>query len=76
MMVIAAISYIKEKRIKNVSVKIKILSIILYPFFSLLLVAMQVAMLFSKQFAWTQIKHTDTSNYETFNLGQGENHQR
>ena len=67
MMFLAALSYIKERRIKNVSLKIKIFSIILYPFFSLLLVVLQVVMLFTRKFSWTQINHTDTSNYETFN---------
>ena len=73
MMLLAALSYIKERRIKNVSLKIKIFSIILYPFFSLLLVVLQVVMLFTRKFSWTQINHTDTSNYETFNSESQEN---
>ena len=73
MMFLAALSYIKERRIKNVSLKIKIFSIILYPFFSLLLVVLQVVMLFTRKFSWTQINHTDTSNYETFNSESQEN---
>lgn len=65
---IAIISYIFErKRIKNVSLRVKISSILLWPVFCLLLVPLQLVALFTKKFAWTPITHSNSASHATFN---------
>lgn len=59
--------YVKEKRIKGVPTGQKILSVLLYPFFGLLLVPLQIQALFTKKFEWKPIDHKNASNFETFN---------
>lgn len=64
----AIICYIMErKRIKNVSLKVKITSTLLWPFFAMLLVPLQIQAMFTRKFVWKPIVHSDSANHETFN---------
>lgn len=63
------VCYVKEKRIREVSVGRKILSVLLFPLFGILIVPLQIAAIFTKKFEWTQIVHSNESNFETFNKG-------
>ncbi len=68
LMLSAIICYIKErKRIKNVSMGVKIASVFLWPIFALLMVPLQIIALFTKKLTWTPIDHKDTANHESFN---------
>ena len=64
----AIICYIKErKRIKDVPFHVKFVSVLLYPFFTLMLVPLQIVALFTRRFVWTPIEHKDTASHESFN---------
>lgn len=65
---VAGICYYKErKRIKNVSTKLKITSILIYPIFASLLILLQLFSAFTRKFVWKQIEHKDVAKFETFN---------
>lgn len=67
----AIICYAKErKRIKNVSLGLKIFSIFVWPFYALLLAPLQIVAMFTKKLTWKPIVHSDTSSFETFNSSQ------
>ena len=68
LLISAIICYIKERhRIKNVPLHIKIFSSLLWPFFAILLVPLQIVAMFTRKFTWTPIEHSYTANHSSFN---------
>lgn len=58
---------LERKRIPQVRLSIKILSILLWPLFILIAIPMEVVALFSKNLGWKPIPHTDTTTFENLN---------
>ncbi len=59
--------YVKERRLRKISLWRKILSVFIFPLFGALIIPLQIAAIFTKKFEWTQIVHSNESNFETFN---------
>lgn len=68
-MLLSIVCYVKEKdRITNVSKRIKIQSVLLFPLFALLLAPIQIVAYFSKKnFVWTQIEHSNCTDFNALN---------
>lgn len=70
----AALIYIVErKKIKGVSLGMKILSCIIWPFFLFLSFPCEIVALFWKNLGWKPIPHTDTTDHETIKARAEEN---
>lgn len=63
----------ERKRIQKVSVGLKILTCLSYPFFRLLDWPLQIVALFSKNLAWKTIPHKDQTNFDEINNVQETN---
>jgi cellulose synthase/poly-beta-1,6-N-acetylglucosamine synthase-like glycosyltransferase len=68
---IAALSFliyiIEARRIKNVSLFIKIVSALIWPAFLLLATPIEVVALFWRNLQWKEIPHTNTTDFATLN---------
>lgn len=70
---LAIFIYILErKRIKNVSFGIKLLSILLFPIFTIINTFIVIVALFSKNLKWKTIPHTDTTDFNQLNETEAE----
>ena len=58
---------IERKRIKNVSLGIKIGSTLLWPFFLAIYIFQEVQAVFSPKLGWKEIPHHDTTDFEALN---------
>ncbi|MBO5312969.1 MAG: glycosyltransferase family 2 protein [Clostridia bacterium] len=64
----STIIYIAErKRIKNVSLRVKILSTLVWPFFLLIATPAEFVAIFSKNLGWKEIPHKNTTSFEDLN---------
>lgn len=73
-MVAGIVAYaLERKRIKNISRKTKILSLFVWPLFLIMLTPLQIVALFQKKFVWTEIKHTNQANFNTFHMAEKSN---
>lgn len=74
LIIVAFICYgVEANRIRNVSLKVKITSILYWPLFVILLIPLQIQALFTRKFEWKQIEHKDSSNFDTFNKDNNTN---
>lgn len=67
-LLIGLIIYIKEgKRIKNVTAGMKILSLIVFPFFMMLSIPLEIIAVFKKDIGWKVIPHSDQTTFDELN---------
>ncbi|MBE6675002.1 MAG: glycosyltransferase [Ruminococcaceae bacterium] len=58
---------VERKRIKNVSLGIKILSTLVWPFFLVIATPAEFVAIFSKNLGWKEIPHKNTTSFEDLN---------
>ena len=58
---------VERKRIKNVSLGIKILSTLIWPFFLVIATPAEFVAIFSKNLGWKEIPHKNTTSFEDLN---------
>ncbi|MBR1676456.1 MAG: glycosyltransferase family 2 protein [Clostridia bacterium] len=56
--------FLERKRIRKVSLPLKILSCLLFPFFMALSIILELIALFDKNVGWKSIPHSDTTNFD------------
>lgn len=58
---------IERKRIKNVSIPLRIMGTLLWPFFLFLSIPLEFVAIFTRNLYWSSIPHTDTTSFDKLN---------